>query len=114
MSTDVTAPVVTDAGERTLHYSPFRSGFSVKAHLNQGGHEDVMAGQERPKWGLTGAAAGIGLIIVVAAAIAVPVLRVFLLISIPLGAAVAAILYLWHTKRPIKEPKDESIKLNLK
>ncbi len=73
-----------------------------------------MASEERAKWGLTGAAAGLMVIIVVAAAIAVPVLRVFLLISIPLGAGVAAILYLWHSKRPIKEPKDESIKLNLK
>ena len=51
---------------------------------------------------------------IVGLAVAVPVFRVFLLISIPLGAVVAAGLYLWHKKRPIKEPRDESIHLDLK
>ncbi len=51
---------------------------------------------------------------VVALAVAVPVFRVILLISLPLGAVVAAGLYLWHKLRPVKEPKDESIRLNLK
>ena len=67
------------------------------------------------KWGLRGTTSLlIVLAAVVALAVAVPVFRVVLLISLPLGAAVAAGLYLWHKKRPIKEPKDESIRLNLK
>ena len=66
------------------------------------------------RWGLKGAGAVIAAVLVVGVAAAVPVFRIFLLISLPLGAAVAAGLYLWHMKRPIKEPKDESIKLNLK
>lgn len=74
-----------------------------------------MAEPAANKWGLKGTATAlIVLAIVVALAIALPVIRVFLLISIPLGAAVGAGLYLWHKMRPIKEPQDESIKLNLK
>ncbi len=67
------------------------------------------------KWGLKGRTI---LLVVVAAVVAlvvaVPVFRVFLLISVPLGAAVAAGLYLWHKKKPVKEPQDDSIRLNLK
>ena len=67
------------------------------------------------KWGLRGTTT---LLIVVAAvvalAVAVKVFRVILLISIPLGLAVAAGLYLWHKLRPVKEPEDDSIRLNLK
>lgn len=67
------------------------------------------------RWGLRGTTALlITLAAVVGLAVAVPVFRAILLISIPLGAAVAAGLYLWHKKRPIKEPADESIRLNLK
>ncbi len=67
------------------------------------------------KWGLRGRTVLLAVVAgVVALAVAVPVFRVFLLISVPLGGAVAAGLYLWHKKRPIKEPKDESIRLNLK
>ncbi|HEV8523689.1 MAG TPA: hypothetical protein VGQ71_04260 [Terriglobales bacterium] len=32
----------------------------------------------------------------------VPPARLFLLISIPLGLIVAAILYLWHKHRPVR------------
>ncbi len=65
------------------------------------------------KWGLRGTTV---LLVVLAgiAAVAVPVFRVILLISIPLGVAVAAGLYLWHKLRPVKEPEDDSIRLNLK
>ncbi len=75
-----------------------------------------MSADDNAKWGLRGTTV---LLVVVAAGvvalvIAIPVFRVFLLISLPLGAAVAAGLYLWHKKRPVKEPKDESIRLNLK
>ncbi len=52
--------------------------------------------------------------VVVGVGIAVPAFRLFLMISVPLGALIAAGLYLWHKKRPIKEPKDESIHLDLK
>jgi len=74
-----------------------------------------MADDPGAKWGLRGTTALlVTLAAVVALAIAVPVFRVILLISLPLGAVVAAGLYLWHKKRPIKEPKDESIHLDLK
>lgn len=52
--------------------------------------------------------------VVVGVGIAVPAFRLFLMVSVPLGALIAAGLYLWHKKRPIKEPKDESIHLDLK
>ncbi len=65
------------------------------------------------KWGLRGTTTVlIVLAAVVALAVAVRVFRVILLISIPLGAAVAVGLYLWHQLRPVKEPED--IRLNLK
>ncbi len=51
---------------------------------------------------------------VVALAVVVKVFRVILLISVPLGVAVAVGLYLWHKLRPVKEPEDDSIRLNLK
>ncbi len=74
-----------------------------------------MPDEDNAKWGLRGTTI---LLVVIAAVvglvIAVPVFRVFLLISLPLGAAVAAGLYLWHKKRPLKQPRDDSIKLNLK
>ena len=71
--------------------------------------------EDDAKWGLRGTTVLLAVIAgVVGLAIALPVFRVFLLISVPLGAAVAAGLYLWHKKRPLKEPKDESIHLNLK
>ena len=74
-----------------------------------------MPAENSSKWGLRGTTIVLAVVaVIVALVIAVPVFRVFLLISVPLGAAVAAGLYLWHKKRPIKEPKDESIKLNLK
>lgn len=74
-----------------------------------------MANQQDKKWGLGGAAAlAITLAAVVALAVAIPVFRAILLISLPLGAVVAAGLYLWHKLRPVKEPKDESIHLDLK
>ncbi len=74
-----------------------------------------MANQGRVKWGLGGTAAlVITLAAVVALAVAIPVFRVIVLISLPLGAVVAAGLYLWHKLRPLKEPKDESIHLDLK
>jgi hypothetical protein len=67
------------------------------------------------KWGLRGTTALlIAVAAIVALAVAVPVFRVILLISIPLGIAVAAGLYLWHKLRPVKEPGDDSIRLNLK
>ncbi len=67
------------------------------------------------KWGLRGTATLLlGVTAVVALAVAVRVFRVILLISIPLGVAVAAGLYLWHKLRPVKEPEDDSIRLNLK
>lgn len=67
------------------------------------------------KWGQRGTAALlIVLAAIVALAAAVRVFRVILLISIPLGIAVAAGLYLWHKLRPVKEPEDDSIRLNLK
>ncbi len=67
------------------------------------------------KWGLRGTTTVLVILAaVVALAVAVRVFRVILLISIPLGVAVAAGLYLWHKLRPVKEPEDESIKLNLK
>lgn len=70
---------------------------------------------ESAKWGLKGRTTVlVVLAAVVALAVAVPVFRVILLISVPLGAAVAAGLYLWHKKRPVKDPEDESIRLNLK
>jgi hypothetical protein len=70
---------------------------------------------ESAKWGLKGGiTVFIVLVAVVALGVAVPVFRVILLISLPLGAVVAAGLYLWHKARPVKEPKDESIRLNLK
>jgi len=75
-----------------------------------------MAEQSGNKWGLKGTPAMVIVMaaVVVGLGIAVPTFRVFLLISIPLGAVIAAGLYLWHKKRPIKEPKDESIHLDLK
>ena len=67
------------------------------------------------KWGQRGTAALlIVLAAIVALAAAVRVFRVILLISIPLGIAVAAGLYLWHKLRPVKEAEDDSIRLNLK
>ncbi len=75
-----------------------------------------MAEQPGAKWGLKGTPATVAIVlaVVVGVAIAVPAFRLFLLISVPLGAVVAAGLYWWHKKRPIKEPKDESIHLDLK
>ncbi|HVP42989.1 MAG TPA: hypothetical protein VMS96_06125 [Terriglobales bacterium] len=74
-----------------------------------------MADVPAAKWGLRSTTALlVTMAAVVALAMAVPVFRVILLISLPLGAVVAAGLYLWHKKRPIKEPKDESIHLDLK
>ncbi len=74
-----------------------------------------MANERGAKWGLGGATAlVITLAAVVALAVVVPVFRVILLISLPLGAVVAAGLYLWHKLRPVKEAKDESIHLDLK
>lgn len=73
-----------------------------------------MAADTEAKWGLKGTAALVMVAVVVAVGIAVPVFRMFLLISVPLGLAIAGGLYLWHKKRPLKEPKDESIRLNLK
>ncbi len=67
------------------------------------------------KWGLRGTTTLLLIVAgVVALAVAVRVFRVILLISIPLGVAVAAGLYLWHKLRPVKEPEDDSIRLNLK
>ncbi len=67
------------------------------------------------KWGLRGTTVLLVVLAGIAAlAVAVPVFRVILLISIPLGVAVAAGLYLWHKLRPVKEPEDDSIRLNLK
>ncbi len=73
-----------------------------------------MANERGAKWGLGGATALVITLAVVALAVAVPVFRVILLISLPLGAVVAAGLYLWHKLRPVKEAKDESIHLDLK
>ncbi|MBZ5646853.1 MAG: hypothetical protein LAN37_06475 [Acidobacteriia bacterium] len=65
-----------------------------------------------PIKGVLGGIVGVGL--VVGMLLELPVLRWFLLISVGLGALVGFGLYLWHKKRPIKEPTDESIKLNLR
>ncbi len=74
-----------------------------------------MAGGENTNRPLGGTAAlTITLAAVAALAAALPVFRVILLISLPLGVAVAAGLYLWHKLRPVREPKDDSIRLNLK
>ncbi len=67
------------------------------------------------RWGLRGTTTVLlVLAAVVALAMAVRVFRIILLISIPLGVVVAVGLYLWHKLRPVKEPEDDSIRLNLK
>ncbi len=69
-------------------------------------------GNKRGRKGTTGVVIVMAAVIVLG--IMVPAFRLFLLVSIPLGAVIAAGLYWWHKKRPIKEPKDESIRLNLR
>ena len=52
-----------------------------------------------------------GLIVAVAVVaillIALPAYRLFFLISVAIGVAVAAILYLWHKLRPVKDDEVE-------
>jgi len=54
------------------------------------------------------AGAAIALLVVVGVAVAFPAYRWFFLISIGIGGLVAAILYLWHRFRPIKEEDIEN------
>jgi len=47
------------------------------------------------------------LAVVVVALVFVPTLRVFLLISIPLGVFIAVALYFWHKHAPVREPEEK-------
>ena len=54
------------------------------------------------------AALAVAAVIVAATAIWLPAYRWFLLISIAIGATVAAGLYLWHELRPVRDDEAEN------
>lgn len=54
------------------------------------------------------AALAMGAAIVAATAIWLPAYRWFLLISLGIGVAVAAVLYLWHKFRPVRDDEVEN------
>jgi hypothetical protein len=56
----------------------------------------------------------IGTAMVIVLLVAVPALRWFLLLSVPLGLIVALILYVWNKRHPARPKEDDTVKLNLK